>query len=53
MLVSYQKAPKITKDRLYIETLEKVLGRLETITVVDPEVKGLLPIFGGVSDDKK
>lgn len=53
MLTSYQKAPQVTRDRMYIETLEKVLARLNTITVVDPEVKGLLPIFGGVASEKK
>lgn len=53
MLVSYKKAPQITKDRMYIETLEKVLSRLDTITVVDPEVKGLLPVFGGIQNEQK
>ena len=59
MLAAYRTSPQITKDRMYIETLEKVLGRLDRITVVDPEVKGLLPIFaggqslaGGTSDQK-
>ncbi len=53
ILVSYKKAPKITKDRLYIETLEKVLGKLETITVIDPEVEGVLPVFGGLKNESK
>lgn len=46
MLVSYKKAPQITKDRMYIETLERLLTKLDTITVVDPDVEGLLPVFG-------
>ena len=45
MLASYNKAPQITKDRMYIEVMEKILLNLETVTVVDPEIKGLLPIF--------
>lgn len=49
MLASYKKAPQITKDRMYIETLEKILKRLETVTVVDPEVEGLLPVFGTIN----
>lgn len=53
MLNAYKKAPQITRDRMYIETIEKVLGRLDTVTVVDPEVKGLLPIFGGVQNATK
>jgi membrane protease subunit HflK len=52
MLVSFKKSPQITKDRLYIETLEKVLERLDSITVIDPEVKGLLPIFQGKVNEK-
>lgn len=60
MLVSYKKAPQITKDRMYIETVERLLTKLDTVTVVDPEVKGLLPVFsdtrmpsrGGQSESK-
>lgn len=51
MLSSYQNSPQITKDRLYIETMEKILDRLEGVTVVDKEIKGLLPVFSG--GDKK
>ncbi len=47
ILKSYRKAPQITRDRMYIESMEKILTRLDSITVVDPEIKGLLPIFGG------
>tara|TARA_B100001248_G_C27397744_1_gene466952 strand:+ start:3741 stop:4748 length:1008 start_codon:yes stop_codon:yes gene_type:complete len=53
MLTEYRKAPQVTKDRLYIETIEKVLDRLNSITVVDPEVKGLLPVFGEVKSAKQ
>lgn len=45
MLSSYRSAPEITRDRMYIETLEKVLKRLDTVTVVDPAIQGLLPVF--------
>ena len=41
----YKKAPQITKDRMYLETIEKILGDLKNITVVDPKVQGLLPIY--------
>ena len=46
ILVSYKQAPQITRDRMYIETVEKLLERLDKITLIDPEVKGLLPVFG-------
>lgn len=45
ILSAYKHSPQITKDRMYIETMEKILTRLEGVTVVDKEVKGLLPIF--------
>ena len=53
MLRAYKKAPQITRDRMYIETVERVIGRLDTVTLVDPEVNGLLPIFGGVKSESK
>ncbi|MCO4795667.1 MAG: FtsH protease activity modulator HflK [Bacteriovoracaceae bacterium] len=41
----YRKAPAITRKRIYLETMEEIFKRFESITVVDPQVKGLLPIF--------
>lgn len=52
LLKSYQKAPQITRDRMYIETLEKVMKKLDRITVVDPKIQGLLPVFGGIKSEK-
>ena len=52
MLVSYKKAPQVTKDRMYIETVEKLLKRLDTITVIDPEVEGLLPVYNNANGGK-
>lgn len=53
LLKSYQRAPKITRDRLYIETLEKVMTRLNGITVIDPTIKGVLPVYGGLKSESK
>lgn len=47
MLKEYRKAPKITRDRMYLETMEKVLKRMKDVTVVDSHVSGLLPVFSG------
>ncbi|MFK8137970.1 MAG: FtsH protease activity modulator HflK [Bdellovibrionales bacterium] len=52
ILRSYEKAPQITRDRMYIESLEKVMKRISGVTVVDPKVKGLLPVFGGLKNEK-
>lgn len=45
VLVQYNKAPEITKKRMYLETMEKIYSRFENITIVDSKVKGLLPIY--------
>lgn len=54
--VEYKKAPEITKKRIYIDTMEEMFRKFENITLVDPQVKGLLPIFngtnGGVTSEK-
>ena len=42
----YKRAPSITKKRIYLETLEDVFNNMEDITIVDPKVKGIIPIFG-------
>lgn len=47
ILKEYQKAPAITRKRIYIETMESLFKGLEKLTIVDDNVKGLLPIFGG------
>lgn len=46
----YIKAPDVTKKRLYLETMEKIFKRFEKVTIVDPKVKGLLPIFQNTKD---
>ena len=45
LLVEYRKAPRITKTRIYLETMEKLFKRFEKLTIVDSKVKGLLPVF--------
>lgn len=47
LLEAYKEAPKITKKRLFLETMEKIFSSVE-ITVVDKQVQGLLPIFNGL-----
>ena len=49
MLEEYRKAPEVTRTRLYLETMEAVLSKTDRFTVVDPEVKGLLPIYGNIT----
>ncbi len=49
MLSEYKKAPGITEKRLYLETMEEVLTKVKSLTVVDKEAKGLLPIYGNIA----
>lgn len=45
ILTEYQKAPKITRKRIYLETMEGLYKSFDDIIIVDPKVKGVLPIF--------
>jgi len=45
LLTEYRKAPSVTRSRIYLETLEEVLPRLEEIYVMDDESGGLLPLL--------
>lgn len=39
VLAEYQKAPEVTRKRLYLETMEKVLGRVDKV-VIDEQAGG-------------
>lgn len=41
----YKLAPSVTKRRLYIEAMEGIFSGMKDITIVDPSVKGILPVF--------
>jgi membrane protease subunit HflK len=41
----YQKAPDITRRRMYLDAMQDVLSRVENLTVVDQSLKGVLPIY--------
>jgi hypothetical protein len=42
----YRKAPEVTRDRLFLESMESVFKAVP-YTVVDKDVQGLLPLLGG------
>jgi membrane protease subunit HflK len=42
LLTEYAKAPEITRQRLYFESMEKILPNLDRKVVVDESVKGIL-----------
>ena len=45
LLVQYDKAPAITKQRLYLETMNEVLPRLGPKIIIDQDAKQFLPLL--------
>lgn len=42
---SYKAAPDITRQRMYLETMEKVMSDSGPKTILDSDVRGLLPLL--------
>ena len=45
ILSEYKKAPQITKDRLYLETMEAVLSKNKNKIIVDKDIENLVPFL--------
>ena len=45
ILSEYNKAPQITKDRLYIEMMEEVLSNNKNKIIVDKDIENLVPFL--------
>lgn len=45
VLLEYKKAPEITRRRLYIEAMEEVLSKATDLTIIDRNLKGVLPVY--------
>jgi len=45
LLAEYNKAPEVTRRRLYLETMADVLPKVKNKVIVSDEVKGLLPLL--------
>ena len=45
MVKEYKLAPAITRKRIYIETMESIFTNFDDLTIVDSQIKGLLPVF--------
>ncbi len=43
ILKEYKKAPEVTRTRMYFESMAKVLPHTGEITVIDSDIKGVLP----------
>lgn len=45
ILKEYKKAPQITKDRYYIETMNEVLAKVKNKIIVDSNMENILPLL--------
>lgn len=44
-LEEYEKAPEVTRTRIYLEAMEEVLSGVNQKTILDESVKGVLPLL--------
>ena len=44
-LAEYEKAPDVTRTRLYLDAMEEILARVGSKTIIDQSVQGLLPLL--------
>lgn len=44
-LAEYEKAPDVTKKRLYLEAMEEILSNVGSKTIIDDSVRGLVPLL--------
>ena len=49
-LAEYEKAPEVTKQRLYLEAMQEVLSQVGNKTIIDESVNQMLPILNLNSD---
>ncbi|MCP3981670.1 MAG: FtsH protease activity modulator HflK [bacterium] len=42
---AYQRAPEVTRRRIYLETMQGVMPRIKRKIVIDDDLKGLIPLL--------
>jgi len=45
LFTEYSKAPEVTRRRIYIETMQEVLPKLQSKIIVDEQSQGILPLL--------
>ena len=45
LLREYNKAPEVTKQRIYLETMQEVLNKVGRKIIIDDATKGVLPLL--------
>ncbi len=49
----YKNAKDVTKKRLYLETMQEILPKIDKVFVVDDDLKGLLPLLNLGEGERK
>lgn len=49
----YNRSPGITRKRLYLETMESLFEEMEDVVIIDPHIKGVVPIFGKMLQERQ
>ena len=45
ILAEYEKAPEVTRNRMYLESVDGLLGRVDRLFVIDESQRGLMPFL--------
>ena len=45
VFAEYQRAPEVTRKRLYLESMERVLPKVQRKVVIDASLEGILPLL--------
>ena len=45
LLVAYQRSPEVTRQRIFLETMEVVFPQVKNKIVLDKDLKGVLPLL--------
>ena len=45
LLAAYRESPDVTRQRIYLETMQKILPQAERTLVLDEDLKGILPLL--------
>ena len=53
ILKEYKRARDVTRERMYLETMQGILPRVEEIYLVDKDQKGILPLLDLNKNNKK
>ncbi|MGK0188934.1 MAG: membrane protease subunit HflK [Verrucomicrobiales bacterium] len=53
ILAEYLKAPEVTKRRIYLETMAKIMPKLGSKIIIDEEAKQILPLLNLTDGGKK